>query len=331
MRGSLGCTTRIQNNIALGCHFPIMGLTPKAKLRLQWMDHYHKHQNVAFTCRHYGISRKTFYKWLKRYNKNNPLTLNERSKKPHKFRVSEKFYKFRSKVKNIREAYPTWSKYKIGAFLRQDDLQISDSTVGYILKKIGLYDKKISTKRKRAKKRNFGKIRIRDVEIAINKPGALLQVDTKEYFNTADGKLIQFTAIDCFSRKRKLRGYRNKSAFNGREFLRYIVKTFGFKIEAILTDNGSEFMAEFDEECKKLNIKHYWTTPETPNQNAYVESSHCIDQKEFYEIRFIPLGVIGFNQALEKWEYEYNFIRPHGSLKFVSPEKFLESVKIGKS
>lgn len=331
MRGSIGCRTRIENNLALGCSYPVIGLTSKAKLRLQWMNHYHKHQNVALTCRYFGVSRKTFYKWFKRYNQRNPLSLNERSKKPHKFRVSEKFYLFRTKVKEIRKLYPTWSKYKIGAFLRQHNIQISDSTVGYILKKLGLYDKKMSLKRKRVKKRNLGKIRIKDVEIAINKPGALIQVDTKEYFFPGNGKLIQFTAIDCFSRKRKLKGYRSKTATNGREFLKYIVKTFGFKIEAILTDNGSEFMAEFDEECRKLNVKHYWTTPETPNQNAYVESSHCIDQKEFYETRFIPLDIVGFNQALEKWEYEYNFIRPHGSLKFISPEKFLESVKIGES
>jgi len=194
-----------------------------------------------------------------------------------------------------------------------------------------LYDKTLSKKRKRVRARNNGRVRIKDAEIKVNRPGSLLQLDTKEFNSSADGKLIQFTAIDCFSRKRKLRGYRNKSAFNGREFLRHIVKTLDFKISSIVTDNGSEFMAEFDEECQKLGINHYWTEPRSPNQNAYVESSHCIDQKEFYEIRFIPLGLTGFNQALKKWEHEYNFIRPHGSLNFVSPETFLKSVKMSKS
>jgi len=90
MKGSIGTTTRIQNNIALGFNYPIIGLTAKGKLRLKWMDHYHKVKDASFTCRHFGISRKTFYKWLKRYRPTNPLTLNDQSKKPHKHRISEK-------------------------------------------------------------------------------------------------------------------------------------------------------------------------------------------------------------------------------------------------
>lgn len=321
----------VQKNLTLGFNIPAINLSSQAKIKLRWIDYYNKHKNVSLTCRYFGISRKTLYKWLKRYNPTYLQSLEEKSRKPHKLRISENYFKFKGKIKELRSKYPTWSKYKIGAVLRQENIQISDSAVGSILKRLGLYNKKLSRKRQNARRRNTGKIRIKDVEIRLNKPGALLQVDTKEFNSVGDKKLIQFTAIDCFSRIRKLRGYRNKSAFNGREFLRYIIKNMEFKIEAILTDNGSEFMAEFDDECRKLNIKHYWTTPESPNQNAYVESSHCIDQKEFYETRFIPLGVVGFNQALKKWEYEYNFIRPHGSLKFVSPETFLKSVKIAKS
>jgi putative transposase len=36
-------------------------LSPEAKRRLAWFDHYRKSKNVAKTCRHFGISRKTFY------------------------------------------------------------------------------------------------------------------------------------------------------------------------------------------------------------------------------------------------------------------------------
>ncbi|MDR1452969.1 MAG: transposase [Candidatus Margulisbacteria bacterium] len=31
---------------------------------------------------------------------------------------------------------------------------------------------------------------------------------------------------------------------------------------------------------------------------------------------------------MRKWEHDYNAVRPHGSLKFLTPDKFLESVKI---
>ncbi len=38
--------------------------------------------NVAMTCRYYGISRPTFYKWLSRYQADGPQGLKDRSRQP---------------------------------------------------------------------------------------------------------------------------------------------------------------------------------------------------------------------------------------------------------
>jgi transposase-like protein len=38
--------------------------------------------NVAATCRHYGITRQTFYTWEKRYKSEGEAGLQERSKAP---------------------------------------------------------------------------------------------------------------------------------------------------------------------------------------------------------------------------------------------------------
>lgn len=319
----------IRKNLTLGFSLPATGLSREAKRRLSWIDYYHRHnKNAALTCRYFGISRKTFHKWFKRYHPRHLQSLDDQSKRPKRFRTSKKLFEYGSWVKKIREEHPTWSKYKIGSVIRDNGGQISNGSVGYILKKRGLINKQASQKRKRAIKRNASKIRIKDVEIFINRPGVLVQMDTKEYRPMGEGKKYQFTAIDCFSRKRKLKGYGSRTAFCGKDFLQKVVEDFPFRIEAILTDNGSEFMAEFDEECKKLGIKHYWTNPVSPDQNSYVESSHSIDEKEFYEIYYISCGLAGFNEALEKWEKEYNQIRPHGSIKFMAPDKYLESVTI---
>jgi transposase InsO family protein len=228
----------------------------------------------------------------------NPYTLLDRSKRPKNMRKSKKYIEYGSKIRKIREDNPTWSKYKIGAYLRQKGANISDSSVGYILTKKNLIDIKVSKKRKRAKRRNRNKIRVNNTEIRINKPGALVQMDTKEYYSPGEGKYIQFTAVDCFSRKRKLNGYSRKTAVCAKSFLKKVITSFPFAIDTIVTDNGSEFMADFDKECIELGIKHLWTAPSSPNQNAYVESSHCIDQKEFYEVQFIGSGVKGFNDVI---------------------------------
>jgi transposase-like protein len=43
-------------------------LSREARVRLHWMDFCHRYRNVARTCRHFGISRQTFYRWQRRYD-----------------------------------------------------------------------------------------------------------------------------------------------------------------------------------------------------------------------------------------------------------------------
>jgi len=326
--GLINSSYKIQKNISMKGIWvsSTEGLSRDALKRLKWFEHYHsKGNNAALTCRYFGISRKTFYKWKKRFSFTDLSTLENRKTIPKNKRVSEKFMKYRFEVKRVREAYPTWSKYMIGVKLRSQGHDLSDSTVGYILTKLGLIDKAKTRKWKRARKRNKNKVRIRDVNVLINRPGALIQIDTKEYNALGEGKFIQFTAVDCFSRKRILRGYGKKSAKCGYKFIKQITSAFGFDIYAILTDGGSEFHGEFDDMCKELNIPHYWTDPYSPEQNAYVESSHNTDQREFYEVYSIDTGLEGFRRSLKVWQKAYNSERPHSSLGYLSPDAFLRN------
>jgi len=41
-------------------------LSREARVRLAWMDFYRRCRNVAHTCRHFGISRQTFYRRFRR-------------------------------------------------------------------------------------------------------------------------------------------------------------------------------------------------------------------------------------------------------------------------
>jgi transposase len=55
--------------------------------RLAWMMCYQETRNVQEVCRKFGISRKTFYKWYKRYqqSKGASAALTDRSRRPHTF------------------------------------------------------------------------------------------------------------------------------------------------------------------------------------------------------------------------------------------------------
>lgn len=55
--------------------------------RLAWMMAYRETGNAQAVCARFGISRKTFYKWLKRYQQSNgdSTSLCDRSRRPHHF------------------------------------------------------------------------------------------------------------------------------------------------------------------------------------------------------------------------------------------------------
>ena len=64
-----------------------INLSRDAKRRLEWFNHYEEHgRNARLTCRHFGISPQTFYRWLKRYDPQHPITLESRSHRPKKVR-----------------------------------------------------------------------------------------------------------------------------------------------------------------------------------------------------------------------------------------------------
>ena len=63
-------------------YFNDVKLTKEAKLRLKWIEYYEKVKDVTKTCRYFGISRTTFYKWLKRYQKDGLRGLLDRPKTP---------------------------------------------------------------------------------------------------------------------------------------------------------------------------------------------------------------------------------------------------------
>jgi transposase len=55
--------------------------------RLAWMLCYEETHSVQEVCRRFGISRKTFYKWFKRYKHSggDNSSLSDQSRRPHRF------------------------------------------------------------------------------------------------------------------------------------------------------------------------------------------------------------------------------------------------------
>jgi hypothetical protein len=95
-------------------------LTKEAKLRLKWIEYYEKVKDVTKTCRYFGISRTTFYKWLKRYQKDGLKGLLDRPKTPLRKRAPTVRKKYELDIIRIRNNNPTWSKEKIAIYLKKE-------------------------------------------------------------------------------------------------------------------------------------------------------------------------------------------------------------------
>lgn len=79
-------------------------LSPKAQLKLEWIIFYSTvgEESVKNTAFHFGIARKTFYKWLNRFEEKNLRTLEEKSKAPEHTRTRQISFLERDRIKKLR-------------------------------------------------------------------------------------------------------------------------------------------------------------------------------------------------------------------------------------
>ena len=104
----------------------VQGISRLAKARLKWLDHYRGHgENAALTCRYFGISRQTLYRWKRRYNPRDLTSLEERSHRPRRVRQPTWSRELALAVLHLREQYPRLGKeMEPGDLVQVDTLDV---------------------------------------------------------------------------------------------------------------------------------------------------------------------------------------------------------------
>src|SRR5258708_8793755 len=97
------------------------------------MAYYRDTENVVRTCRHFGISRQTFYRWQRRYDPLDLTTLEDHSHRPRRIRQPTWSFPLEEKVLTLRLQFPRWGKDKLAVLLRRQQIAISTSMLGRIL------------------------------------------------------------------------------------------------------------------------------------------------------------------------------------------------------
>lgn len=301
-------------------------LSKDALRRLWWMDWYQTHgKNAESTCRHFGISKSVFYRWKNRYKRFNLKTLEDdtRNRRPHKLREMTTPTWVQKKVYDIRLADHEKSKYEIQEELRRVGVIVGQTA---IQKVINRHTELLNTQhiKKLRKHRRYAIARLRaSREMREKYPGALVQIDTKHFY-VLGIRFYLFCAVDCKSRYGYVYCYKNISSASGADFLQRMLADFPFKVEAIQTDNGSEYLLNFHKACQREGIMHYFTYPHTPEMNGRAERIIKTAVYEYFNWQYGLLPDLDeINRHCTIFNTKYNTKRFHQKLSYKTPQEYV--------
>ncbi len=297
-------------------------LSKDALKRLIWLDWYSSNgENAELTCRHFGISKSLFYRWKNRFNPNNLQTLefNTKTRRPRNVRKTTISMAVQKRIYDIRIQDPEKSKYEIQEELKREGIFSGQSAIqNFINSHKELLN--IQHHKRVRKHHNYKIARIKAaIELREKDLGSLVQVDTK-YFYILKKKFYIFSAIDCKSRYGFIYCYKTISSVSGKDFIKRVREYFPFPIQAINTDNGSEYLLEFHKEIISWGIPHFFTDPHCPKQNGRVERLHQTAEYEYFNYQDDLLDDLEMiNQRCMEFNTKYNTKRFHRSLGYQTP------------
>ncbi|HEX5394447.1 MAG TPA: IS481 family transposase [Rhodocyclaceae bacterium] len=281
-------------------------------------DHLRQVGSFSELCGRYGISRKTGYKWVERYQREGADGLVERSRKPHS-RLQETPYSVRQAILELREQRDPPGPKKIQALLAQRfeaDVVPSKTTIYNILKRAG---KVVPQRRSKRFKPIASELKSAD------QPNELWSADYKGQFKTQDGRwCYPLTVMDHASRYllgcQGLEGTRYEDT---RAVFERLFREFGLP-ERIRTDNGTPFvtlgvghLSRLAVWWIRLGIRPERIQPGQPQQNGRHERMH----RTLKRALGTPLAADLTAQQihLDQFRAHYNDQRPHEGLAQRSP------------
>jgi len=309
-------------------------LSREALKRLAWFDYYEGKggRNARLTCRHFGISPQTFYHWKRRYRLTDLTSLEEHSHRPKRVRQPVYPRELFDAVLMLREEYTRWGKDKLVVMLQEKGYRTSASTVGRILRRLkerGLLREPLPnhiSARKRPRQRPYAIRKPKDYQA--KEVGDIVEIDTLDVRPLPGMLLKHFTAHDVISKWNVLSVYSRATATTATHFLDILKERMPFPVKAIQVDGGSEYAAIFETDCQRRGIRLFVLPPRSPKLNGGVERAHRTHTEEFYEVTDSSFELAELRNDLLEWEKIYNTIRPHQSLGYLTPLKYLERKEV---
>lgn len=286
-------------------------LTPHCRALL--VDRVMKGRSKSRVAAEFGISVKTLDKWVKRYQCEGPLGLQDRSSRPHRSPLAT--------VREVQLAVIALRRQRLTLVAIARQLLLSRATVARICRAAGL--NRLSKLEPAAPVRRYERAR----------PGELLHLDVKKLgrivrighritgaridTHRAAGWEFVHVAIDDASRVAYSQVLPDEEAVSASAFLRAAVAYYaglGVTVREIMTDNASCYRSRsFAQSCRELGLRHHFTKPYTPRTNGKAERFIQSALREWAYARAYARSHQRIAE-LPRWLHGYNWHRPHASL-----------------
>jgi transposase InsO family protein len=275
--------------------------------------------SLAATAREMGVSRKTAYKWVKRYRADQMASMADRSRRPH-CSPKRSCDSIEQQVLGWRDAH-RWGPRKIHRVMMDAAKQAADPAA-----------EPATTAEPVPSIRTIGRILTRHQRIApvlkppkdespvrFERPGPnqLWQIDHKGPIEIARKRYSPLVILDDHSRYcLKLAPVIDKTMAVAWSVLWDLLGEVGLP-DAILCDNafsGHLGLSWFDMHLVKLGIKPLHGRPYHPQTQGKVERFNGTLQRELIDYHARCDCLENFSDDSERWRRTYNTLRPHESL-----------------
>lgn len=277
--------------------------------------------NISELCRRFGISRKTGYKWLRRYREQGDSGLADHSRRPH-HSPGRTSAEVEAVVVGVRREHPAWGGRKIKAYMeRKGHNQLpSPSTITEILRRNNQIDAEEALKHKPYQR------------FEMEQPNQLWQMDFKGYFALEEGGYCHpLSVLDDHSRfLLGLKACPNETRQTVQEQLTGVFRCYGLP-ERMLMDNGSPWGDDANTPHTiltawliRLGVQISHGRPYHPQTQGKDERLHRTLQDELLS-RHTLANLSHCQLHFDRWRDLYNCERPHEAIEMQPPASRYQS------
>jgi putative transposase len=234
-------------------------------------------------------------------------------------RYAEANERLRARLRELAEERRRWGYRRLHVLLRREGWRVNSKRVYRIY-----VEEKLIVRRRKRRQRICAQARV-----LLSAPSRLNETWTMDFL------------LDALASGRKLRTLSIEDAYT-REMLAIEVDTSlpALRVvrvlerlrierglpERIVIDNGTEFTSkELNQWAYAHKVTLHFITPGRPMENGYIESFHgkfreeCLNQHWF-------LTLDDARETIEAWRLDYNQVRPHSALGYLTPVEFRNAI-----